>query len=251
MIEENVLSQWKMLQDFVCRILNECGYHAESPKKIDVVRGQVEVDVYAIDEKSQPQFIYICECKNWDKRIPQEVVHSFRTVVNDSGAHIGMIISSKGFQSGAYEAAKSTNIKLLSWEEFQNEFCDRWYEEFFMPTLHHANDPLVEYTEPINTRIQRKADLLEKEAFERFLMLRKKYELLSYFAMGLYIPLMSKKYSRPSLPVDSAAIKGKVNDCDLPENIFSTKSYRGLLNVLLPNIEQAISEFDKLFGERA
>jgi len=53
-------------------------------------------------------------------------VHSFRTVVTELGAHRGFLISRAGFQAGAREAARFTNIDLMSWSEFEDLIFDRW-----------------------------------------------------------------------------------------------------------------------------
>ena len=51
-ITSEVPTTWKDLQDKVCKYLNQCGYHAESPKTIELVRGKAEVDVYATTHDS-------------------------------------------------------------------------------------------------------------------------------------------------------------------------------------------------------
>lgn len=111
----------------------------------------------------QPEIVYLCECKHWARAVPQSIVDGFRTVVQDYGANWGIIISLKGFQKGAYHSARNSNIKLLSWLEFQDLFEDRWIQNYFIPTLSAESDVLIEYTEPINSRIFRKADLLSIE----------------------------------------------------------------------------------------
>jgi restriction system protein len=82
----------------------------------------------------------------------------FRTVVGDFGAHRGFIISSRGFQSGAYEAAANSNVDLVDWQTFQQLFVERWFRAFMAPALLSKGDALHEYTEPINSRIMHKAD---------------------------------------------------------------------------------------------
>ena len=117
----------------------------------------MEVDVYAEDLSSQPKTVYLCECKHWQSAVPQTVVHAFRTVVTDYGANWGFIISSAGFQSGAFEAAAKSNVRLLTWDEFQELFVDRWIENYMMPRLREEVEPLVDYTEPFNARVSRRA----------------------------------------------------------------------------------------------
>jgi len=84
--------------------------------------------VYAMDVTRQPRLLILCECKLWKSKVPQNVVRGFRTVMQDSGAHVGYIISSSGFQKGAFESAANTNLHLVTWEEFQQAFYERWFD---------------------------------------------------------------------------------------------------------------------------
>ena len=91
---------WRDLQTQAARVLSESGLTAEVEKTIQLVRGTVTVDVHARDLCGTPPLLYLCECKNWATPVSKETVHAFRTVVNDSGAHCGFLISKAGFQSG-------------------------------------------------------------------------------------------------------------------------------------------------------
>jgi hypothetical protein len=46
--------------------------------------------------------------------------------MEETGAHRGYIISRVGFQAGAIEAAKATNIDLVTFAEFQNIYFNKW-----------------------------------------------------------------------------------------------------------------------------
>src|SRR5947207_3560833 len=89
-----------------CRVRS---YH-RGRKKMILARGAAVIDVYAIDRKAILPSSCVIECKFWRKRVPQSVVHAVRSVVADSGASHGFIISAQGFQKGAHEAAKFTNV---------------------------------------------------------------------------------------------------------------------------------------------
>jgi restriction system protein len=117
---------WTDLQTAIARILHEVGFTTSSPKDLKLARGSVEVDVFSVDTTIQPNIVYLCEAKHWNKRVPKSVVHSFRSVVSDYGANVGLIISKKGFQRGAQEATNHSNIRLLTFEEFETLFLDRW-----------------------------------------------------------------------------------------------------------------------------
>jgi len=119
-------ADWRGLQDRVAQLFSEIGCDVRVGEKVKLVRGKKEIDVLVRDRQTSPASDYLCECKFWSKPIPQEVIHSFRTVVSDFGAHRGFIISRAGFQAGAKEAAAETNLDLVTFEEFQSLFFDRW-----------------------------------------------------------------------------------------------------------------------------
>jgi hypothetical protein len=116
---------WQQLQTLTADVLKDCGFTVETEKTIGTVRGKVEVDVFA-----EKQLVYspkvVCECKHWQTAVGQNIVHAFRTVMNDCGASYGYIISKEGFQKGAYEAASNSNISLFSWDEFLEKFEMEW-----------------------------------------------------------------------------------------------------------------------------
>ena len=117
---------WRELQSLVALTFREMGCSAEVEKSVTTARGTVNIDVLVNDANARPMITYVCECKLWNRRAFQNVVHGFRTVVGDTGADVGLIISSKGFQRGALAAAENTNVRLLTWEEFQRTFEERW-----------------------------------------------------------------------------------------------------------------------------
>lgn len=172
-INESPPTSWKDLQEQVARILRECGLKADVERELKTARGTVCVDVYAIDETQMPPPVCLCECKYWSTPVTKEKVHAFRTVVADFGASWGFLISRGGFQSGAYEAAEYSNIKLLTWEEFENAWMNRWIEKYLRPTLFVAHEPLSDYTEPLlGNRIIRKLEGMNEIDRDRFLALR-------------------------------------------------------------------------------
>src|SRR5690349_17969595 len=104
---------WQDLQEQVGRVMRECGFKVKIEETITTVRGPVTVDVLAEEDVEGRKYKILCECKHWRRRVPQSIVHGFRTIVTDAGAHAGYIVSSVGFQSGAYSAADLTNINIL------------------------------------------------------------------------------------------------------------------------------------------
>lgn len=152
-VTNEIPTSWRDLQDKVCKYLNQCGYHAESPKTIELVRGQVEVDVFATtDDELLRQFI--CECKFWETPVPQEKIHAFRTVVQDSGSMLGIFISKMGYQEGARKAADRSNVVLKDWDGFIDMIADKWVKNRFREVLRLA-DPLGVYTDYLDVPIEK------------------------------------------------------------------------------------------------
>lgn len=245
-------SGWSDLQDRVAAILNEVGLKAETNKTIPLVRGQVEIDVYATDPEQIPASVYLCECKLWETPVSQTVVHSFRTVVADSGSNQGLLISKRGFQAGAHAAAEHSNVKLVNWVEFQGMFVERWYRRYFAAELERRLEPLVEYTEPVNSRVFRKADALSVDRRERFKDLRTKYSSWAMFVLALRapsIPLPNFPRTPPLLPIRQNVKTGETPP--VPPEWINCSTYRELLDLISRDGATAIAEFDQVFGERA
>ena len=161
---EKYPSTWEELQDLVAQLLNQAGYHAVSPCTIDTVRGTVEVDVFV---ESPDVFIktIICECKFWKTPVTKEKVHAFRTVVHDSGAALGLLISKVGFQSGAVEAAKLSNVRLLTWEEFTNVIAEQWIITQ-LRFLKKYSEPISVYTSQLGFPSEKLREQDRKPYFE-------------------------------------------------------------------------------------
>jgi hypothetical protein len=123
---------WQELEEMVRQAFQEMGYGVERNYEVYTVRGKVKIDVYAVNEKTPIPTIVLCECKHWNKPVEQSVVYSFRTICADIGAHYGLIISKKGFQSGAEKTRESTNIHLLDFVQFQETFFNEWKQGVYM-----------------------------------------------------------------------------------------------------------------------
>lgn len=152
MIDDPNPKDWRQLQTSVCRLMTEIGLTAEAEKLLKTPRGEVEVDVYAIDQLSVDKIRYIVECKNWSAAIPQTVVHAFTTVMSETGANIGFIVSQKGLQSGAEKYTNNTNIIGMTYLGLQQRYFDVWWERCFCRQIGDMADEMMDFVEPYNTR---------------------------------------------------------------------------------------------------
>jgi len=169
-ITNEIPESWQDLQDKVCKYLNQAGYHAETTKTIEMVRGKVEVDVFATsDDELLKQFI--CECKYWETPVPQEKIHAFRTVVHDSGSMLGIFISKTGYQKGAIEAAYCSNVLLKDWQGFIDMIAVKWVKSRFDEVMRIAS-PLATYTDVLDVPVEILSDedrALNEQLLKRYL----------------------------------------------------------------------------------
>jgi hypothetical protein len=127
LIPTSEIRNWKDLQNRVAALFRDMGYEASSPLTVELVRGKKEVDVHVVDPRTSVPHVIIIECKHWKSRVPQETVHAMQTVMEGCGANTGIIVSSKGFQKGAPEAAAKSNIQLMTWEALQKAYGHEWF----------------------------------------------------------------------------------------------------------------------------
>ena len=256
LIEDDVPATWQDLEARVARILKEAGLRVEQKKSLATTRGTVEIDVFAEDESTKPAIITLVECKHWKRAVPQTVVHAFRTVVVESGANVGLIVSLSGFQAGAENAASLTNLHLVDWYKFQSLFRERWFDNYMSKQADEVIDSLHEYTEPMNSRIIRKANALPGSGQMEFGRLREQHyavpTALGHVFMIAKYPVPGFQAGPPTLPLRQFLSKlyGRAPG-GIPASILDATSLRSLLDAIIEYCTAATREFDEVFGERA
>lgn len=240
MITRSTPDSWQALQIDVGRILKECGFNVEVEKKIQSARGAVELDVYAEEMVRGRKYAIACECKYWKSRIPQNVVHGFRTVVQEIGANIGYIVSMEGFQSGAVAAGDLTNLKLVTWQEFQDLFEESWFEEYFTKQIDERLDGLMTYAEPfLPAWFEKMSDKDQSTYFS----LKEKYDLFGVImqSLGPYSRLFRKE-PIPKLPLRTRLKPDPILKT-IPDHILDETAYREFLDASVSYGEAALAEF--------
>ena len=249
MIERAPPTDWRNLQDMTTTILSECGLESHTDVEIRRAHGSVRVDVLAHDPSGAPPVIYVCECKHWQRVVSKDAIHGFRTVVVDAGAHRGFLISAAGFEHTAQDAATHSRVALVSWEEFQQCFAERWFRTCMAPTLRTEGTALHEYTEPFNSRIARKASALPAERRTQFRLLQERYTVPAFILLMLSYYPGARKPHVPVLPLRSSL--GPLAPVELPTNILNAPALRPLMGAITQFCRHTTAEFDKVFGERA
>ena len=240
MITEKEPQTWQQLQVWCAQIFHECGWQAKTEVTVDLVRGRAEIDVLATETVRGREYKTLVECKNWSSRVPQHVVHSFRTVVADVGANAGYIVSMAGFQAGAYQAVEHTNVKLLTWHEFQEIFEQQWYWEYLTKYVVEHLEPLGDYLEPIPA-MTHWDQYLEKEEVERLKQLYREHQPLGVLIMALspYIGMLNGQSTRLELPLEERARLYS----SLPQSICDRTGYREFIAELQDHCMPILNEF--------
>jgi hypothetical protein len=86
------------------------------------------VDVAVRGYRAGVKFLWLVECKWWDRRVPKAAVVTLSGIMLDVGADRGIVLSRKGFQSGAPAMARKSNITLTSLEELKADTEDEYIE---------------------------------------------------------------------------------------------------------------------------
>lgn len=219
---------WDQLEVLVTALLNESGMTARRNVSLRLPRGSVDVDVLAEENVDGIVHRTICECKNWRSNIPKEVVHAFRTVMQETGAHRGYIISRLGFQAGAFEAASATNIELVTFEQFQNIYFDKWINKRIWDIEHKLSN-FNTYYEPLGRPGY--AKLEDDNGRLAYDAVWDKY-LFAGLMLQPYSPYMRMigDYPFPNLPFDVSRLEGQ--GIAIPENIKTATAYREFFEIL-------------------
>lgn len=149
---------WYHFQEKICGHFNSLGARAETNVTVKGTRTQHDIDILVESKFLGQNILWIFEAKKWNDRVNKLHVLALRTIVNDIGADRGFIISEKGFQSGAIEAAKDTNISLSTLEQIIEE------------TKHYIQAEAIK-------AYQKRLDILEIRYWSHSKINRKKYGL--------------------------------------------------------------------------
>ena len=251
MIDDPLLDNWQDLQTGVRRIFRNVGLLAEVEVDLKTPRGSVNVDVLATDVRSVDKIRYIVECKNWGSAIPQSVVHSFTTVMHETGANIGFIISKHGLQQGADQYTQNTNIVGMTYLEFQQRYFEAWWKRYFCPRIGDLADEPLQYVEPCNTKRDREYAKLSSQKKEEFNDLTKERGLSIMVLSMFNFEFMSKGFNTGKLltPPDSLDdFKSRIFANIIPNSESSCDTYRELLEFILEYLTDTKQKFDKIFG---
>lgn len=251
MIDDPYPESWQDLQTGVKRLFRNVGLAADVEVDLETPRGTVNVDVYAVDRRSLDKIKYIVECKNWNATVPQSVVHSFTTVMHETGANIGFIVSKYGLQSGAKQYTRNTNITGLTYLELQQRYFEAWWRRYFCPRIGDAADRVLQYTEEFNGQRDKAYENLSEEKKKKFDQLRSRYTVHSWMFSMFNLESVSPHLNTGTLlnvPADLDSFKKEVLSQISPGVEWHCMTFRDLLGLILQFLKDVEEEFNSLFG---
>lgn len=111
---------WYLYQEEVAALFRELGFSAETNAQLNGARGSHGIDVLVEFATAGLDVTWIVECKRWKTRVSKAHVLTLRSIVEDTGADRGIILSESGFQSGALKVADHSNVLLSSAAELRH-----------------------------------------------------------------------------------------------------------------------------------
>lgn len=115
---------WYKFQEEICDYFNSIGAESKTNITIKGVRTTHDIDILVQTKFLGEDLLWVIEAKKWKYKVSKLHVLGLRTIVDDIGADRGFIISELGFQKGAIEASKNTNIKLKTFDELKIDTRD-------------------------------------------------------------------------------------------------------------------------------
>jgi hypothetical protein len=110
---------WQDYEIEVAQFLETLGFDVERGAQIDGARGTHHVDVRASIRLYGLDLLWVAECKLWSTKVKKAHALTFKGVVDDVGAHLGLLLSEVGFQPGATDVLEKTNVLALSLGELR------------------------------------------------------------------------------------------------------------------------------------
>ena len=114
------MKRWEQYQHDTADLLRELGFSTVVNDPLRASNGVVhKVDVSARIMVAGVTVTWIVECKLWKKRVNKLHVSALKDIVSDLAADRGLLMSEKGFQSGAIQLASVKNITLSSLDDLR------------------------------------------------------------------------------------------------------------------------------------
>ncbi|HBN9817932.1 TPA: restriction endonuclease [Pseudomonas aeruginosa] len=139
-------TDWRVYQEATAEVFRRLGCNAQVNFRATGARATHDIDVYATFIRSGILCTWVIECKLWKARVPKEKVLALKSIIDDLGADRGIIVSEAGFQPGAQDAARGTNITLVtSLDDFAKTALTATSEVLLTLTNEGGGEPIYQF----------------------------------------------------------------------------------------------------------
>lgn len=121
------LIDWKEFEFFVADIYSESDEIKVEHDVTEIGKSKAkrQIDVKVTQKTKLHTYVTIIECKRWKKPVTRQVIDVLFASVEDLNANKGVIFTTKGYEEGAVEYAKSKNIDIFIVRDIrEDEFGD-------------------------------------------------------------------------------------------------------------------------------
>jgi Restriction endonuclease len=126
---------WREYQEEAADFFRSLGLTAEVGVSVAGARAKHAIDVWVTFDAYGVEWRWVVECKAWKTNIPKEKVEALKSICEDVGANAGFLLSEVGFQPGAEDAARTTNVTLTSIRDLR-ESAERHLQNLGLDRLH-------------------------------------------------------------------------------------------------------------------
>ena len=247
-IQTSSVVNWQDLHVKVVQLFREMDYIAEMGQILELAgRGRKEIDVVVTDPLASYNRIYLIECKYLGKEVPQEVIHSFKTVMEETGANTDLPLLARTDSNGErFDAARYTNIKLLTFEQLQHQYGDEWFRK--------KTEKVMFEVERLNTIYRLHFDQSNIVCICNSLFFHSEHlrHRLAYFHRWTANLKLCAMGTSPESYLGPEPIKLPANPVDplsRSEEWFEIPTVRDYSSMLTGAAKQCADEFDDLFRE--
>jgi len=117
-------ADWKQYQEEAAAFFRSLGFQATVDYTVEGVRSKHAIDVYVTFERWGMPHTWIVECKHRARAVTKADVETLKSIASEIGASLAFLLSESGFQSGAFDAARKTNVVLSSLDELRAKSRD-------------------------------------------------------------------------------------------------------------------------------
>ena len=181
---------WFLFQEEIKDYFENLGCEATTNITLKGVRTSHDIDVLIKSKFLGHNITWVIEAKKWKSKVSKLHVLALRQIIDDLGSDKGFIISEKGFQKGAIEAAKKTNVELLTFEGLKAITDKIFHKEILKGYLDRVNLNINRYyshDKEIRIKYNLRQDTLDYRAkFNVYILLMVVVTAIDYGLKGKY-----------------------------------------------------------------